>query len=61
MVLGRALLSQLLVNLQALRVDNVRTEVDWRYFRLNRFLADCGFVPAQRIALSLVVDGERLT
>ena len=52
---GRALMSQLLANLEALRVENVRTEVDWRLFNLNRFLADCGFVPAQRIALSLPV------
>lgn len=54
---GHALLSQLLVNLQALRVDNVRTEIDWRYFDLIRFFADCGFVTAQRIALTLAVDG----
>ncbi len=56
--IGHALLSQLLVNLEALRVDNVRTEVDWRYFQLNRFLADCGFSPAQRMALSLAVERE---
>ena len=56
---GHALMSQLLANLEALRVDNVRTEVDWRLFNLNRFLADCGFAPAQRIALSLPVAGEQ--
>lgn len=55
---GHALMSQLLANLQALCVDKVRTEVDWRHFQLNRFLADCGFVPAQRIALSLAVTGD---
>ncbi len=55
---GHALMSQLLANLEALRVDNVRTEVDWRLFNLNRFLADCGFAPAQRIALSLSVADE---
>jgi ribosomal protein S18 acetylase RimI-like enzyme len=52
---GHALMSQLLANLEALRVDDVRTEVDWRYFALNRFLADCGFEPAQRVALSLTI------
>ncbi len=56
--IGHALMSQLLVNLQALRVDNVRTEVDWRYFGLNRFLADCGFAPAQRVALSRTVERD---
>jgi len=56
---GHALMSQLLANLEALRVDNVRTEVDWRLCHLIRFLADCGFVPAQRIALSLPVTAQR--
>ena len=55
---GHALMSQLLTNLDALRVECVRTEVDWHYFQLNRFLADCGFVPAQRMALSLTVPPE---
>ncbi len=59
--IGHALMSQLLANLEALRVDNVRTEVDWRLFQLNRFLADCGFVPAQRIALSLSVAADTET
>jgi len=53
---GHALISQLLANLEALRVDKVRTEVDWQLFSLNRFLADCGFLPAQRIALSLSLN-----
>jgi ribosomal protein S18 acetylase RimI-like enzyme len=56
---GHALMSQLLANLEALRVDDVRTEVDWHYFGLNRFLADCGFVPAQRVALSLPVAQDQ--
>lgn len=53
---GRALVSQLLRNLASLRVETVRTEVQWRDFGLNRFLAQCGFVPAQRLAFSLVID-----
>ncbi|MDH3714804.1 MAG: GNAT family N-acetyltransferase [Gammaproteobacteria bacterium] len=56
---GHALMSQLLANLEALRVDDVRTEVDWHYFRLNRFLADCGFTPAQRVALSLTLAQDQ--
>ena len=55
---GHALMSQLLANLEALCVASVRTEVDWRLFQLNRFLADCGFVPAQRVALTLEVAGD---
>ncbi len=49
---GRALVSQLLANLAALRVESVRTELAWDDFGLARFLAQCGFVPAQRLALS---------
>jgi len=55
---GHALMSQLLANLEALCVASVRTEVDWRLFQLNRFLADCGFMPAQRVALTLEVAGD---
>lgn len=48
---GRALLSQLLVNLTSLRIDTVRTELDWVADReLLGFLAACGFAPAQRLA-----------
>ncbi len=49
---GRALISQLLANLAALRVESVTTELAWDDFGLARFLAQCGFVPAQRLALS---------
>jgi len=53
---GRALVSQLLRNLSSLRVETVRTEVPWQDFGLNRFLAQCGFAPAQRLAFSLDID-----
>ncbi len=43
---GRALLSQLLVNLMALRVDKVLTEVDWSARELLGFLDRCGFQPS---------------
>ncbi len=42
---GRALLSQLLVNLMTLRVEHIRTEVDWRDRDLLGFLDHCGFRP----------------
>jgi len=43
---GRALLSQLLVNLTTLRVDKVLTEVDWSARELLGFLDRCGFHPS---------------
>ena len=53
---GSALMSQLLANLAALRVERVRTELDWDDFELASFLQHCGFRPAQRIALSHIVE-----
>jgi len=47
--IGRALLSQLLVNLATLRVETVRTELDWRQRDLLAFLDRCGFRPSQQL------------
>ncbi|MCO5099683.1 MAG: GNAT family N-acetyltransferase [Burkholderiaceae bacterium] len=47
---GRALLSQLFVNLGALRVERVETSVTPDNLGLLGFLYDTGFVPSQRIA-----------
>jgi len=47
---GHALISQLLGNLATLRVERVRTVVEWNDFRLLSFLDRCGFAPSQRIA-----------
>lgn len=52
---GRALLSQLLVNLQTLRIDSVRTEIDWRDRDLLAFLDRCGFVLSQQLCFDHVV------
>jgi ribosomal protein S18 acetylase RimI-like enzyme len=49
---GHALLSQLLANLASLRVESVRSEVEWNNFGMLGFLESCGFVPSQRLALS---------
>jgi ribosomal protein S18 acetylase RimI-like enzyme len=49
---GRALLTQLLVNLSSLRVDKVRTEIDWLDGDLLGFLARCGFRPATRLSFA---------
>jgi ribosomal protein S18 acetylase RimI-like enzyme len=46
---GRALVSQLLVNLGTLRVEKVRTEVDWRDRDLVAYLDRSGFLPSQQL------------
>ena len=54
--IGRALLSQLLVNLQTLRVESLRTEVDWRDRDLFAFLDRCGFQLSQQLCFDHVID-----
>ena len=53
--IGRALISQLLVNLMTLRVEQIRTEIDWRDRDLLGFLDHCGFRPAQQVCLEHAV------
>jgi ribosomal protein S18 acetylase RimI-like enzyme len=48
---GSALVSQLMTNLQGLRIERVRTEVDWNRFGLLSFLERMGFRPHRRLAL----------
>jgi ribosomal protein S18 acetylase RimI-like enzyme len=52
---GRALLSQLLVNLMTLRVDHIRTEVEWSDRDLLGFLDHCGFRPSQQLCFEHVI------
>jgi ribosomal protein S18 acetylase RimI-like enzyme len=52
---GRALLSQLLVNLTTLRIERVRTESDWRDRELLGFLDHCGFCPSQELCFDRVI------
>ena len=49
---GQALMSQLVTNLAALQVDQVRTEIDWNDTGLISYLDRSGFRPAQRIVLT---------
>ena len=49
---GRALMSQLIANLATLRVDHIRTEIDWNDVGLISYLGELGFEPAQCVALS---------
>jgi ribosomal protein S18 acetylase RimI-like enzyme len=53
--IGRALLSQLLVNLSTLRIERVRTEIDWRDRELLAFLDHCGFHPAQELCFERTI------
>jgi predicted N-acetyltransferase YhbS len=53
---GRALLSQLLVNLAGLHVETVRTTVAWDNFPLLSFLKANGFAPSRRLLLTRRVD-----
>jgi ribosomal protein S18 acetylase RimI-like enzyme len=47
--IGRALISQLLINLMTLRVEHIRTEIDWRDRDLLGFLDRCGFRHSQQL------------
>ena len=47
---GRALLAQLFLNLDALRIERVETVVDRKAFALLGFFYDVGFAPGQRLA-----------
>lgn len=49
MGVGAALLSQLLMNLGTLRIENLRTEVDWTNHELLAYLDGCGFRPSQQL------------
>lgn len=53
---GHALLSQLFVNLGALRIERVETVVSPRDFALLGFLYDVGFEPSRRLAFVRRLD-----
>ena len=52
---GRALLSQLLINLATLRVERIRTELGWNEHEILQFLDACGFRPAQTLCLQYAI------
>jgi ribosomal protein S18 acetylase RimI-like enzyme len=54
--IGRALLSQLLVNLSTLRIERVRTEIEWRDHELMGFLEHCGFLSSQELCFDRLVE-----
>lgn len=55
--IGRALLSQLLINLATLRVEHIRTEIGWHDHTLLAYLDRCGFRPSQRLCFETAIDG----
>jgi ribosomal protein S18 acetylase RimI-like enzyme len=57
---GKALLRQLRLNLSALRVTTLRTEVSWDNFDLLAFFKKEGFSPARRLCLECALDPTRL-
>lgn len=54
--IGRAMLRQLTLNLGALRIEKIRTEVAWDDFQLLSFLKRAGFRPAGRLCLEFDLD-----
>ncbi len=54
--IGSAILSQLLVNLDALYVERVRTSVSWNNFALLGFLERNHFKPVQRLILTKTIE-----
>ncbi|MBL6931781.1 MAG: GNAT family N-acetyltransferase [Rhodospirillales bacterium] len=54
--IASALTSQLLINLEALHVENVRTSVGWNNLDLIGFLSAKGFTPAQQLTLVKKID-----
>jgi ribosomal protein S18 acetylase RimI-like enzyme len=54
--IGRALLSQLLMNLGILQVETLRTTVRWNNIGLLGFLDRAGFAPSQQLLLSKTVN-----
>jgi ribosomal protein S18 acetylase RimI-like enzyme len=56
--IARALFEQLILNLNALRIERVRTEVAWDDHELASFFGTMGFRPVPRLVLEADVPGE---
>jgi ribosomal protein S18 acetylase RimI-like enzyme len=53
---GRALMHQLRLNLAALGITTLRTEVSWDHFELLAFFQHQGFRPSKRLCLECELD-----
>jgi ribosomal protein S18 acetylase RimI-like enzyme len=54
--IGKALMRQFRLNLGALQITTLRTEVSWDDFELMGFFKRNGFAPARRLCLECVLD-----
>ena len=54
--IGKALMHQLRLNLAALRITTLRTEVSWDHFGLLAFFRTQGFKPSRRLCLECELD-----
>jgi ribosomal protein S18 acetylase RimI-like enzyme len=57
--IGRALMRQLRLNLAALGIATLRTEVSWDHFGLLAFLKSQGFRPSRRLCLECELDATQ--
>ncbi len=55
--IGQALMARLMANLAILRVDNVRTEINWNDTALITYLDATGFAPSQTLVLKRKLSG----
>ena len=55
-LVGTALLRQLVMNLRALNIERVRTEVAWQQWELMGFFQRSGFQPAPRLCLEAEIE-----
>ncbi len=57
---GKALMHQLRLNLAALRITTLRTEVSWDHFGLLAFFRSQGFRPSRRLCLECELDPTQI-
>lgn len=53
---GKALVRQFRINLAALQITSLRTEISWDEFELGAFFAKQGFHPSRRLCLECPID-----
>lgn len=56
---GRAMWKQLATNLKGMRIDRVRTQVEWSSFDLMTFFHKLGFKPASRLCLDRTLEFDQ--
>ncbi len=57
-LVGKALMRQLVMNLRALGIDTIQTQVEWDQTELIGFFRNQGFVPAPRLCLEARIAGR---